>query len=103
MSELEQARKEAAQAKTEFEDHTRKACIAIGRYVQAMEKAQALTSGVTIGELGVPPDLQNKLRELLITEHPHKQLLREGFECFMGWGWNKSYEVIPMVKKGESQ
>ena len=103
MNDLEQARADVAQEKANFEHQAREACLALGRYCQALEIAQRLTSAVTIGELGVPLELQNKLRELLIKERPHMQLERDGFEPFMGFGWNTFFELRPMVKtiKGE--
>jgi hypothetical protein len=103
MTELEQARQAAAESRAAFLKHYREACIAFGNYCQEMEKAQALTSASADPKLGVFPETQNKIRELLITELPHKQLLREGFDCFMGWGWNHSYQVIPLVSRQQPQ
>jgi hypothetical protein len=99
MSDLERARAEAAEHRSEFLRHHREACIALGKYCAAMEKTQALTSALAIPMLGGNPEAENQLSRLLIKEPPVKALKREGFESTYGWGWNFSCEIVPMVQK----
>jgi hypothetical protein len=100
MSNLEQARAEAAEHRAAFLKNHREACIALGKYCQAMEKAQALTRAEAIPNWGGNPELENKLAALLIKEPPIAAIKREGFEPVMGWGWNLgACDVIALVKK----
>jgi len=99
MTELEQARAEAEEHRSEFLKHHREACIELGLYCAAMEKAQALTSAAVIPMLGGDPLLENQLAKLLVKESPIAAIKREGFEPVMGWGWNLSCNVVPLVKK----
>ena len=98
MSDLEQARTEAAEHRATFLKHHREACIVLGLYCAAMEKAQALTSAVAIPMLGGNPELENQLAKLLVNEPPIAAIKREGFEPVMGWGWNLTCEVVPVAK-----
>lgn len=97
MSDLEKARAEAAQHRTEFLKAHREACIEFGKYCQAMERAQALTSATAIPMLGGLPELENKLAALLIKEPPIAALKREGYQPVWGWGWNLRSDVVPLV------
>lgn len=99
MTDLERARAEAAQHRAEFLKAHRDACIALGRYCAAMEKAQALTSAAAIPMLGGNPELENQLAKLLVKEPPIAAIKREGFEPVMGWGWNLSLDIRPLVKR----
>jgi hypothetical protein len=78
MIDLEKAREEAAKHRAEFLNAHREACIALGLYCAAMEKAQALTSATHQPLLGGNPEVENKLRALLIREPPLRAIQREG-------------------------
>jgi hypothetical protein len=98
MTDLEQARAAAAEHLATFLKHHREACIELGLYCAAMERAQALTSAAAIPMLGGQPELENQLASLLIKEPPIRALKRE-FDPVMGWGWNLSCDIVPLVKK----
>ena len=99
MTDLEKARAEAAEHRAHLLKAHREACLACGLYCTAMEKAQALTSAAAIPMLGGNPELENKLAALLVKEPPIAAIKREGFEPYMGWGWDLSCDIVPLVKK----
>jgi hypothetical protein len=78
MSELENARAEAAKHRAEFLKAHREACIALGLYCAAMEKAQRLTSATASPLLGGNPEEENRLAALLVKEPPIAAVKREG-------------------------
>lgn len=99
MTNLEQARAEAAEHRATFLKAHRDACIAFGKYCEAMGKAQELTSATAVYMLGGLPEVENQLAKLLIREPPIAAIKREGFEPVWGWGWNLRCDVVPLVKK----
>jgi hypothetical protein len=98
MSNLEQARAEAAEHRERFLRLHRECCEAFGRYCISMGEVQALTSSLHQPLLGGNVENENKLAELLIRESPVKLAKRHGLEVTRGWGFDKSTDVIPLVK-----
>jgi hypothetical protein len=99
MSNLEQARAEAAEHRSTFLRLHRHCCEAFGAYCESMGRVQALTSRLHQPLLGGNVEAENKLKALLIQEPPLRALEREGFEVTRAWGWNLSSDVVPMVKR----
>jgi hypothetical protein len=97
-SELEKARAEAAEHRATLLRLHREACLAFGAYCEAMGKAQALTSALHQPLLGGNVEAENKLAELLIRESPVKLAKRHGLSAWMGWGHDKSTDVVPLVR-----
>lgn len=98
-TKLEQARAEAAEHRATFLRLHKECCDVFGKYCQAMERAQELTSATAVHMLGGLPENENKLAALLIKEPPIKAIKREGFEPVWGWGWDLRLDVVPLVKK----
>jgi hypothetical protein len=98
MDDLEKARAEAAAHRAAFLRLHRECCEEFGKYCVSMGKAQALTSAASLPLLGGLPELENKLAELLIKESPVKMARRSGLEVTRGWGWDKSTDVLPLVR-----
>jgi hypothetical protein len=48
--------------------------------------------------LGILPEAANKLSELFIRESPVLTAKRSGLEVTHGFGWDKSTDVVPLVK-----
>jgi hypothetical protein len=97
-TKLELARDEAAKHRATFLRLHREACVSFGAYCEAMEKVQALTSLLHQPMLGGNPEAENKLAQLLIRESPIVTAKRSGLEVTRGWGWNKSTDVVPLVR-----
>lgn len=97
MSDLEQARAKAGEHRAEFLRQHRAACIAFGKYCEAMEQVQRLTTQNAHPVLGILPEEANKLSELFIRESPVLTAKRSGLEVTSGWGWDKSTDVVPLV------
>jgi hypothetical protein len=98
MINLEQARAEAAEHRARFLRLHRECCEAFGAYCEAMGRVQALTSAAAIPLLGGNPELENKLSALLIKEPPVQMAKRHGLAAWMGWGHDKSTDVVPLVR-----
>jgi len=102
MTRLEQARTEAAEHRAKFLRLHRECCEAFGAYCEAMGCVQALTSAAAIPLLGGDPELENKLAALLIKESPVAAAKRSGLVPTRGWGWDKSTDVVPLVRAANS-
>src|SRR5579864_5208887 len=99
MSNLEQARAEAAEHRATLLRLHRDCCICFGKYAEAMGRVQALTTARHQPLLGGDPEAENRLRALLIVESPVRVLQRNGLEVTHGWGWNLSCEIVPLVPR----
>jgi hypothetical protein len=95
---LEQARAEAAEHRATFLRLHRETCLAFGRYCESLGRVQALTTQSAHPVLGILPEAANKLSELFIRESPVLTAKRSGLEVTHGFGWDKSTDVVPLVK-----
>lgn len=98
MNDLEKARTEAAQHRATFLRLHRECCQAFGSYCVSMERVQALTTALHQPLLGGNVEAENRLAELLIKEPPVKLAKRSGLEVTKGWGYDKSTDVVPLVR-----
>ena len=103
MSDLEQARAEALEHRTAFLRLHRECSEAFGKYCQSMEKAQKLTAASAHPMLGILPEEANKLSELFIRESPVVMAKRSGLDVTRGWGWDKSTDVVPLVRVANAE
>jgi hypothetical protein len=97
MSNLEQARAEAAEHRATFLRLHRECCEAFGRYCESMGRAQALTSALHQPLLGGNVEAGNALAKLLIRDNPIVLAKRHGLEVTRGWGHDQSTNVVPLV------
>jgi hypothetical protein len=98
-SGLERARAEAAEAKRVFLLRHKETCLAFGRYCQAMEEVQSLTSDLFQPGLGGNPEAEGLLRGLLIKESPVLTAKREGpLDVTRGWGFDLRTDCVPLVR-----
>jgi hypothetical protein len=96
---LDQARSEAAHWRNQFFKAHKKACVSLGKFCEAMQRVQEITSELHQPGLGGQPEHENALRHLLITEPPVRALLSNGYEPWKGWGWNRTADVAPIVRR----
>ena len=99
MSNLEQARAEAAEHRATLLRLHRESCIALGKYCQSMQEVQRLTRATFHPGLGGDPEAENPLRKLLITEPPLRALTRNGLQAWMGWQWDARLDIVPLVER----
>jgi hypothetical protein len=100
MSNLEQARTEASEHRTEFLRHFREACISLGKYCAAMQKVQEMTNASARANAAgvVLPQDQSAMRALRIYDPIH-QLREDGYEPDTDYGWNLKFVCAPMRKR----
>ena len=102
-TKLEQARAEAAEDKATFLRLHREVCIAFGKYFHSLEQVQKLTAARAHPMLGILPEEANKLSELFIRESPVMTAKGSGLEVTRGWGWDKSTDVVPLVRVANAE
>jgi len=96
---LDQVRQEAKEHRDNFLRLHKDACLAMGKYCEAIDRLQALTHTMFQPGLGGNPENENAIRKLLIVEPPVRVLQRNGCVLTDGYGWNLSADVVPLIER----
>jgi hypothetical protein len=98
MTDLPTARAMAAESRARFLRLHRECCEAFGAYCESMGVVQKLTSSLHQPLLAGNLEAENQLSALLIKESPVAMAKRQGLEVTRGWGWDRSADVVPLVR-----